>query len=60
MDSKIKSLFIEINENFKEQYEKVMYMTEKYNFKFLHKKHNDEMNLKNLKASNSYNYIFIR
>ena len=60
MDSKIKSLFIEINENFKEQYEKVIYMTEKYNFKFLHKKHNDEMNLKNLKASNSYNYIFIR
>ena len=37
-NEKIKSLSIEINENFKEQYNRVMNLMEKYNFKIMQKK----------------------
>lgn len=57
-DKKIKSLSIEINENFKEQYGKVLYLMNKYEFKLLHKKHNDDMLSEQSKFKNTYNYIF--
>ena len=41
MSQKVKSLSIEINENFKEKYEKVLYLMEEDKFKILHKKQND-------------------
>ena len=55
-DKKVKSLSIEINENFKEQYDKVLNLMNKYEFKLLHKKHNDDMYSEQFK--NTYNYIF--
>lgn len=57
-DKKVKSLSIEINENFKEQYGKVLYLMNKYEFKLLHKKHNDDMLSEQSKFKNTYNYIF--
>ena len=57
-DKKVKSLSIEINENFKEQYDKVLNLMNKYEFKLLHKKHNDDMLSEQSKFKNSYNYIF--
>ena len=59
-NTKIKSLSIEINEQFKEQYKKVLNLMDKYNFRILHKKHNDAMFSKSNKFNNSYNYIFIK
>ena len=59
-NKKIKSLSIEINENFKEQYEKVMEIMKKNNFKVLHKKHNKDLIPTESKYSNIFNYIFIR
>ena len=55
-DKKVKSLSIEINENFKEQYDKVLNLMNKYEFKLLHKKHNDDIYSEKFK--NTYNYIF--
>ena len=55
-DKKVKSLSIEINENFKEQYDKVLNLMNKYEFKLLHKKHNDDIYSEQFK--NTYNYIF--
>ena len=55
-DKKVKSLSIEINENFKEQYDKVLNLMNKYEFKLLHKKHNEDMYSEQFK--NTYNYIF--
>ena len=57
---KIKSMSIEINENFTEQYEKVLYIMEKNDFTILHKKHNVEMFGKNSKFIKSFNYVFTR
>ena len=57
-DKKVKSLSIEINENFKEQYDKVLNLMNKYEFKLLHKKHNDDILSEQSKFKNSYNYIF--
>ena len=59
-DKKIKSLSIEINENFKEQYEKVLNLMKEYEFKILHQKHNNDFFLKDDESTNTYNYIFIR
>ena len=59
-NKKIKSLSIEINENFKEQYEKVMEIMKKNNFKVLHKKHNKDLIPTESKYSKIFNYIFIR
>jgi len=57
-DKKVKGLLIEINENFKEQYYKVLNLMNKYGFKLLHKKHNDDMFSEKSKFNNTYNYIF--
>ena len=59
-DKKIKSLSIEINENFKEQYNKVIEIMDQNEFKLLHKKHNDEMFNNSKKFSKVFNYVFIR
>ena len=59
-NSKVKSLSIEINENFREQYEKVLNSMERYNFKVLHKKHNENLLPKGSKFTETYNYTFIK
>ena len=59
-NKKIKSLSIEINENFKEQYIKVMEIMKNSNFKVLHKKHNKDLIPAESKYSKIFNYIFIR
>jgi FkbM family methyltransferase len=61
-NKKIKSLSIEINENFTEQHEKVIEIMKKNDFKILHKKHNEDL-FKNdpyNKFIRTFNYIFIR
>ena len=59
-NEKIKSLSIEINEDFKEQYKKVLNLMKKFDFKILHKKHNDDFSSKGKKFFKTYNYIFIK
>ena len=59
-NKKVKSLSIEINENFKEQYEKILNLMKKYEFTLLHKKHNDDMFLEQIKYSKTFNYIFVK
>jgi len=55
------SLSVEINENFIDQYEKVLKIMQESGFKILHKKHNDEMYKNRISVhSNTYNYIFVR
>ena len=61
-NKKIKSLSIEINENFTKQHEKVIEIMKKNDFKILHKKHNEDL-FKNdpyNKFIRIFNYIFIR
>ena len=55
---KVKSLSIEINENFKEQYDKVLNLMNKYEFKLLRKKHNHDMFSEQSKFNKTFNYIF--
>ncbi len=57
-NQKIKSLSIEINENFIEQFEGVKNIMSKCNFEIKEKKNN--INIQNNKFSNTYNYIFSR
>lgn len=57
-NEKVKSVSIEINENFKEQYEKVLNLMDKYEFKILHKKHNNEFAVGKYKSV--YNYLFVK
>lgn len=59
-NSKIKSLSIEINENFIEQYNEILNIMKINNFKILHKKHNDKLFDKNKKFSQIFNYVFIK
>ena len=59
-DKRIKSLSIEINEDFEEQYKKVIEIMDQNEFKLLHKKHNNEMFNKSRKFSKVFNYVFIR
>ena len=59
-DKRIKSLSIEINENFEEQYKKVIEIMDQNEFRLLHKKHNDEMFNKSREFSKVFNYVFIR
>ena len=59
-DKKIKSCSIEINENFKEQYDKILNIMKEYQFKILHKKHNEDNFSKESKFNKTFNYIFIR
>ncbi len=58
--NKLKSLSIEINENFKEQYDKVLNLMEKNKFKILHKKHNDDFLFEGNKFIKTFNYIFVK
>ena len=58
-NQKVKSLSVEINESFKEQYEKVLDLMKKNKFKILHKKHNDDLFEKS-KFRKTYNYVFVR
>ncbi|MBD1159439.1 FkbM family methyltransferase [Pelagibacterales bacterium SAG-MED19] len=53
------SLSIEINENFKDQYERTLKIMESFDFKILHKKQNKKL-LKSKNHLNSFNYVFIR
>ena len=59
-NEKVKSLLIEINENFKEQYYNILNLMNKYKFKVLHKKHNEDIFNKESKFGNTYNYLFIK
>ena len=59
-DKKVKSLSIEINENFKKQYDKILNLMNKYEFKLLHKKHNDNIFSKQSKFNKTFNYIFLK
>ncbi len=59
-NSKIKSLSIEINDQFLEQRDKILNTMKLNNFITLHKKHNDELYKKNSKFSKSFNYVFIK
>lgn len=60
-NKKIKSISVEINENFKEQYEKVFDLMKKNNFKLLYKKHNKDLHKKHNKDFHfTYNFIFSR
>ena len=58
-NKKIKSLSIEINENFLEQYEGILKIMKKFNFKIKHKKHSS-LTKDSKKYSKSFNYIFER
>ncbi len=59
-DKKIKSLSIEINENFEIQYNNILKIMNKFNFRILHKKHNNEMSDPKSKFNKTYNYVFVR
>jgi len=59
-NKKIKSFSIEINENFKEQFDKVIRLMNEFGFQILHKKHNEEMFSNKSKFNKVFNYIFIR
>ena len=59
-NQKVKSLSIEINENFKEQYKQVLDLMEKNKFKVLHKKFNDDFQLEGSKFNKTFNYVFIK
>jgi FkbM family methyltransferase len=59
-NKKIKSLSIEINENFKEQHNQVLSLMNDYEFKILHKKNNKNMFPKDSRFWKTYNYVFVR
>ena len=59
-NKKVKSLSIEVNENFREQYDKVLNLMNKYEFKLLHKKNNDDMFSEQSKFKKTFNYIFVK
>jgi len=61
INKKIKSIIVEINENFKEQHEKVLDIMKKNEFKISHKEQNMEiLNQKSTKFEKTSNYIFVR
>ena len=55
----IKSILIEINENYEDQFKKVFSLMKSNNFKFIKKKQSDLIHI-STKFKNSYNYIFSR
>jgi FkbM family methyltransferase len=59
-NSKIKSLSVEINDQFIEQRDKVLNIMKLNNFITLHKKYNEEIYKRNSKFSKSFNYVFIK
>lgn len=56
----LKSISVELNENFEQQFDSVMSLMKKNNFKVLTKKHNNELFDKESKFYKTYNYVFIR
>tara|TARA_B100000795_G_scaffold236636_1_gene196861 strand:+ start:1505 stop:2371 length:867 start_codon:yes stop_codon:yes gene_type:complete len=58
-NEKVKSLSIEMNENFKTQYEKVLNLMENYKFKILHKSL-QHRRTDSERFHNEYNYIFTK
>lgn len=58
-NKKIKSFLIEINENYLEQYDKILSIMRENQFKILHKKNNQDM-IHSRNFNNTYNYIFTR
>jgi FkbM family methyltransferase len=59
-NSKIKSLSVEINDEFIEQRDKVLNIMKLNNFITLHKKYNEEIYKRSSKFSKSFNYVFIK
>jgi len=59
-NEKIKSLLIEINENFEDQYKNVLDIMQKNNFKMVYKKHTDEFFSEESNFFKTYNYIFVK
>ena len=57
-NKKVRSISIEINENFQEQYDKILNLMNQYEFKLFHKKHNENMFSEQSKFKNTFNYIF--
>ena len=57
-NKKLKSISIEINENFKTQYEEILSIMKKFDFVMVHKKNNPKTYIG--KFSNSFNYLFER
>lgn len=57
---KLKSILIELNKNYDEQYKKVIELMKKYKFKLLDKKNNLQSLTKHSRHLNTFNYIFIR
>ncbi len=59
-NEKVESILIEINENFEEQYEKILKIMQQNNFKIFKKKNSEKFSTKDSKYSKVFNYIFIR
>lgn len=59
-DEKLKTISVEINENFKDQYDKIFKIMKNNNFRLLHKKHNNQMFPKGSIYENTFNFIFVR
>ena len=57
-NKKVKSLSIEVNENFKEQYDNILKLMNKYEFQLFDKKHNDDIFSQQSNFKDVYNYIF--
>ena len=57
-NKKIKSISVEINENFEEQFEKTLKIMKECDFSIKQKKRNDSLFQENSKFSKLYNYIF--
>lgn len=57
-DKKVKSISIEINENFVDQYDAIHKFMKQFNFVFKHKKHNDKLFDNESPFSKTYNYVF--
>lgn len=57
---KIKSIIIEVNENYKVQFEKIMILMKNFNFELVEKRQRDEFINSKIedKFSNTFNYIF--
>ena len=59
-NKRIKSLSIEVNENFTEQYQKVLNIMKQNEFKVLSKKHNEALFDKSSRFAKTFNYVFVR
>jgi len=56
-DKKVKSISIEINENFIDQYDSIQKYMKQFNFVFKHKKHSN-LFAGTTRFSRTYNYVF--